>query len=136
MGGVQRASLCLRCPCSAGGKGCERDKRDISKVCLECRFGCKDDERTNASGKKQVPVGVEDGTTWGLARDRLVENGGEILAVLERGVEGRYGHDGAGCLHPRRRPDIPRKPDTCTDVRHEQGDLTSTHRRAPRRLQS
>lgn len=57
------------------------------------------DERTCEGGENEIPVGVEDGTTWGLARDGLIEDWGEVLAMLEGCVEGRYGHDGAGCLH-------------------------------------
>ncbi|KAN0084090.1 hypothetical protein V8E55_007594 [Tylopilus felleus] len=40
--------------------------------------------------------------------------------MLEWGVESRYRHDGAGCFHARRWPDIPRKPNTCVDVRQKQ----------------
>lgn len=44
--------------------------------------------------------------------------------MLEGSVERRYGHDRAGGLHARGWPDIPRKPNTCAQIRHEVGRLT------------
>jgi hypothetical protein len=87
-------------------------------------------------GENKLPVGVEDGTARGLARDGLVEDWRQIRAVLEGGVEGRDGHDGAGRLHARRRPHIPRQPDPCAAVTAGPARPENTHRRAPRRPQS
>ena len=55
-----------------------------------------------------LAVRVEHGAAGGLAGYGLVEHRGEVLPDLERGVEGRDGHDGARRLDPRRRPYVPR----------------------------
>ena len=97
-----------------------------------------DDEKRKIRVRNEVPVRIEDGPTWWLAGYWLIEDWGEILAVLERRVERGYGDDRAGCLHAGRWPNIPRKANACRDITDESKLLrrVSTYHHAPRRPQS
>jgi hypothetical protein len=66
--------------------------------------------RAGRQASKQAshsPVRVEHGSAGGLAGDGLVEDGGQVLALLERGVEGADGDYGPGCLDLGRGPYVP-----------------------------
>lgn len=54
-----------------------------------------------------LAVGVEDGAAGRLAGDGLVEDRGEVVALLEGRVEGGDGDDDAGALEARAGPDVP-----------------------------
>lgn len=54
-----------------------------------------------------LPVRVENGTARRFAGDGFVEDGGQILALLERRVEGTDGNYGPGSLDLGRGPDVP-----------------------------
>lgn len=67
------------------------------------------------NGQRDAPVGVEDGPARRLARHGFVQDGGKVLARLQRRVEGRDGDDGPGSLDPGRGPGVPREADAWED---------------------
>ena len=89
---------------------CETSRKGISIIWRECQFGCRQVSLYLCVQSANQPVRIENGATRLLAGHRLIENGREVIPLLQRRVERRNGHYSPGRLNTGRWPDVPGQP--------------------------
>ena len=91
-------------------------RKDISTASRGCQSGCRGVRASIYARAWHAPVWVEDCAAGGLACDRLVQHGRQILSDLQGRVKCRYRDHRPRRLYPRRRPYIPGEPDACQNL--------------------